>query len=66
MNTPSESLPDAAGAQREDTGSVTVEQSSQGVSEERIAELRRQYLDGTYHVDIDKVSAKIVDEHLIK
>jgi hypothetical protein len=31
----------------------------------RIAELRRQYVNGTYHVDAAKVSAKIIDEHLL-
>jgi anti-sigma28 factor (negative regulator of flagellin synthesis) len=44
-------------------GSSSVPQT---VSEERMAELRAQHLNGTYHVDPDKVAAKIVDEHLIK
>jgi anti-sigma28 factor (negative regulator of flagellin synthesis) len=33
-------------------------------SEERIAELRRRYLEGSYTVDADELSAKIVDAHL--
>jgi anti-sigma28 factor (negative regulator of flagellin synthesis) len=32
--------------------------------EARIAELRKQYLSGTYKVDAGKVAAKIVDDHL--
>ncbi len=32
--------------------------------EAKIAELREQYLDGTYHVATEKLSAKIVKEHL--
>jgi anti-sigma28 factor (negative regulator of flagellin synthesis) len=31
---------------------------------EKIAELREQYLSGTYSVDADKLSSKIIDEHL--
>lgn len=30
----------------------------------RIAELRRQYLEGTYQVDADKLSAALVRRHL--
>lgn len=33
-------------------------------SEERIAELRRRYLDGSYKIDAAELSAKIVDKHL--
>jgi anti-sigma28 factor (negative regulator of flagellin synthesis) len=33
--------------------------------ESKIAALRQQYLDGAYHVEADKLSAKIVDEHLL-
>jgi anti-sigma28 factor (negative regulator of flagellin synthesis) len=35
-------------------------------SEERIAELRRRYLEGTYKVDATQLSAKIIDKHLEK
>lgn len=35
-------------------------------SESKIAELRQQYLDGTYGVDAKELSARIVDEHLQK
>lgn len=35
-------------------------------SEERIAELRRRYLEGTYEVDAAQLSAKIIDKHLEK
>ena len=35
-------------------------------SEERIAELRRRYLEGTYEVDAAQLSAKIIDKHLGK
>jgi len=31
---------------------------------ERIAELRRRYLEGSYKIDAAEVSAKIVDKHL--
>jgi anti-sigma28 factor (negative regulator of flagellin synthesis) len=31
---------------------------------EKIAELRERYLNGTYQVDADKLSSKIIDEHL--
>lgn len=34
------------------------------VSDAKIAELREQYLNGTYQVDADKLSSKIIDEHL--
>ncbi len=30
----------------------------------RVAELRKQYLDGTYYVSAAKISSKMVDEHL--
>lgn len=33
---------------------------------QRIAELRRQYQDGSYHVDATEVSKCIVDKHLTK
>jgi anti-sigma28 factor (negative regulator of flagellin synthesis) len=33
--------------------------------ETRIAELRRQHLEGSYRADAGEVAAKIVDEHLI-
>lgn len=32
----------------------------------RIAELRRQYLEGTYQVDADQLSAALVAKHLAK
>jgi anti-sigma28 factor (negative regulator of flagellin synthesis) len=32
--------------------------------DEKIAELRERYLNGTYSVDADKLSSKIIDEHL--
>ena len=48
-------------------GSVAVAASnSLDAPDAKIAELRQQYLDGTYQVHPDKVSAKIVDEHLKK
>jgi len=48
-------------------GSVAVAAShSLEASESRIAELRQQYLDGTYQVGAEKLSAKIIDEHLRK
>ena len=48
-------------------GSVAVAASnSLDGPDAKIAELRQQYLDGTYQVQPDKVSAKIVDEHLQK
>jgi anti-sigma28 factor (negative regulator of flagellin synthesis) len=31
---------------------------------ERVARLRAQYLDGTYHIDPVRVSAKIIEHHL--
>jgi anti-sigma28 factor (negative regulator of flagellin synthesis) len=31
---------------------------------ERVAQLRAEYLKGTYHVDVREVSAKIVQRHL--
>ena len=34
--------------------------------ESRIAELRRQYLEGTYQADAQKISAAIVKQHLLK
>ncbi len=33
-------------------------------SEDRIAELRRRYLEGSYEVDAAKLSSKIIDKHL--
>jgi anti-sigma28 factor (negative regulator of flagellin synthesis) len=33
--------------------------------EARIAELRRQHLEGSYRADAGEVATKIVDEHLI-
>jgi anti-sigma28 factor (negative regulator of flagellin synthesis) len=33
-------------------------------TEARVAELRHQYLSGTYNVDAAEVAAKIVDDHL--
>lgn len=33
-------------------------------SESRVAELRQQYLDGTYQVDAETLSAKIIQQHL--
>ncbi|HMJ62718.1 MAG TPA: flagellar biosynthesis anti-sigma factor FlgM [Bryobacteraceae bacterium] len=33
--------------------------------EARIAELRRQYLEGSYRADAGEVAARIVDDHLI-
>lgn len=33
-------------------------------SEDRVAELRRRYLEGTYNVDATQLSAKIIDKHL--
>jgi len=48
-------------------GSVAVAASnSLDASEARIAELRQQYLEGTYRVDGGKLGAKIVEEHLQK
>ena len=38
----------------------------QDARERRIAELRRQYLEGTYQVDAQEVSAAIVRQHLTK
>jgi anti-sigma28 factor (negative regulator of flagellin synthesis) len=35
-----------------------------GTPEERIAELRRRYLEGSYKIDAAELSAKIVDKHL--
>jgi anti-sigma28 factor (negative regulator of flagellin synthesis) len=35
-----------------------------GAREKRIAELRRQYVEGTYRVDAAQVSASIIDDHL--
>ncbi len=32
--------------------------------DERIAELRRHYLEGTYKVDAAKLSASLIDKHL--
>lgn len=32
--------------------------------EDRVAELRRRYLEGGYKVDAAKLSAKIIDKHL--
>jgi anti-sigma28 factor (negative regulator of flagellin synthesis) len=32
--------------------------------EDRVAELRRRYLEGTYKVDAAQLSARIVDKHL--
>jgi anti-sigma28 factor (negative regulator of flagellin synthesis) len=32
--------------------------------EDRIAELRRRYLEGSYEVDAAELSAKIIDKHL--
>ena len=32
----------------------------------KIAQLREQYLNGTYQVDADKLSSKLIDEHLQK
>lgn len=32
--------------------------------DEKIAQLREQYLNGTYQVDADKLSSKLIDEHL--
>lgn len=34
--------------------------------EQRVAELRKQYLDGTYQVDAGSVSASLVEKHLNK
>ncbi len=34
------------------------------VREARVAKLRQQYQAGTYQVDADKLSAKIIDAHL--
>ena len=31
--------------------------------EARVAQLRQQYLDGTYHVDASSLSSKIVNDH---
>lgn len=36
----------------------------QEVRERRIAELRQQYLEGTYQVDAQELSAAIIREHL--
>lgn len=33
-------------------------------SEDRITELRRRYLDGSYRVDAAQLSAKIIDKHV--
>ena len=33
-------------------------------TEDRVAELRRHYLAGTYEVDAAQLSAKIIDKHL--
>ncbi|HSU59428.1 MAG TPA: flagellar biosynthesis anti-sigma factor FlgM [Bryobacteraceae bacterium] len=33
-------------------------------SEERVADLRRRYLEGSYTVDAAQLSARIVDKHL--
>ncbi|HEY7306718.1 MAG TPA: flagellar biosynthesis anti-sigma factor FlgM [Bryobacteraceae bacterium] len=32
--------------------------------DDRIAELRRRYLEGSYKVDAEQLSAKIIDKHL--
>jgi Anti-sigma-28 factor, FlgM len=46
-------------------GRVAVAASnSLSVSEQRILELRHQYLDESYSVDAQELSAKIVDDHL--
>lgn len=34
--------------------------------EDRIEELRRQYLEGTYQVDVSELSAAMVKKHLAK
>ncbi len=34
--------------------------------EDRVAELRRRYLEGSYKVDATQLSAKIIDKHLEK
>ncbi len=33
-------------------------------SDQRVAELRRRYLEGTYKIDAAELSASIVDKHL--
>jgi len=49
----------AAAATRK--GQSTPEEDS---PDERIAELRRRYLEGSYKIEAAEVSAKIVDKHL--
>jgi anti-sigma28 factor (negative regulator of flagellin synthesis) len=34
--------------------------------EKLVSELRRQYIEGTYQVDADSVSSKIVEKHIAK
>ena len=40
--------------------------SAEQAREERIAELRRQYLEGTYEVDARELSAALIRQHLAK
>ena len=40
--------------------------SDEGTRENRIAVLRRQYLEGTYQVDTRELSAALIKRHLVK
>jgi anti-sigma28 factor (negative regulator of flagellin synthesis) len=45
-----------------DRGSQSVEVDAG--REARVAELRRQYLEGSYRVDAGEIAARVVDDHL--
>lgn len=65
-----ETLHAAAAAVGRGGVSLDVDRDSQSAEvdadrEARIAELRRQYLEGSYRMDAGEVAARIVDEHLI-
>lgn len=59
--------PGAAATDQASVGAVALAASQiLEASEPKIAALRQQYLDGTYRVDPNELSSRIVDEHLQK
>lgn len=64
-----EGLRSAAAAVGQQAGTLVADRVGQSIEmnedrEARIAELRRQHVEGSYHVDPADVAARIIDDHL--
>jgi anti-sigma28 factor (negative regulator of flagellin synthesis) len=62
---PDQAAPPGSDHDKADIGPIASAASNALESQhEKIAQLREQYLNGTYEVDADKLSSKLIDEHL--